>query len=158
VAYNDSDLNQAEVDLKLLHYDGPDTRDITTTVDTLLNEICGRTDSLSVFAIAEPTEVAGVPAGHSATSKVTQNFPSPYCPVTTIRFELPDQSPVSLRVYNVAGRLMRVLVDSKVYGAGLYTVTWDGRDGEGVAVASGIHFYVLEAGRHRETKKMVLTR
>ena len=62
---------------------------------------------------------------------------------------------VSLRIYDAAGRLIRVLVD-ETREAGIYEEVWNGMDNHGTGVASGIYFYCLTAGSFKETKKMVL--
>jgi hypothetical protein len=86
-----------------------------------------------------------------------QNNPNPFNPSTTLRFSLEGRGPVSLTVYDVAGRLVDVLVD-EVMDAGPHEVVWDGLDKAGRAVASGIYMYRLEAGEFKETRKMVLIR
>ena len=86
-----------------------------------------------------------------------QNHPNPFNPSTTISFSLRERGQASLTVYDVAGRLVRVLIDG-VKEAGPYDVTWDGRNMDGSAVASGVYFYRLETGEFAETKKMVLLR
>ena len=64
---------------------------------------------------------------------------------------------MSLRIYDAAGRLVRVLVEG-ARPAGNYAELWDGRDSRGRAVASGIYFYRLSAGSFSETRKMALLR
>jgi hypothetical protein len=86
-----------------------------------------------------------------------QNNPNPFNPNTAISFSLRERGRVSLAVYDVAGRLVRVLIDG-VREAGPHDVTWDGRNRDGSAVTSGVYFYHLEAGEFVETKKMVLLR
>jgi len=64
---------------------------------------------------------------------------------------------VTLKVYNVAGQLVRTLVDDARVGAGVSrTATWDGRDDHGVPVASGVYFYRIVAKSFSQTRKMVL--
>lgn len=157
VTYNDSDLTQDETKLTLLHYDDPDTVDITTSVDSLLNVICGRTDSLSIFAVAESTEVIGIAEDLTRAFGVGQNFPNPFNPLTTISFSLAEPGRVVLRIFDVAGRPVRTLVDGW-RDAQRYEVTWDGRDDTGRVVASGVYLYQLVAPGCAETKKMVLLR
>ena len=70
---------------------------------------------------------------------------------------LKERADVSLRIYDVAGRLVRVLVDESL-DAGRYVEEWNGRDDNGRAVASGIYFYSIEAGSFEWTRKMVLLR
>lgn len=84
-----------------------------------------------------------------------QNVPNPFNPATTIHFTLPENAVVKLVIYDVAGRIVRTLVDEK-RRADNYEVTWDGRDMHGDAVASGVYFYRISAGKHRATRKMVL--
>ena len=88
---------------------------------------------------------------------LSQNVPNPFNPITTIRFGLPSASPVSLRIYDSAGRLVRVLVEDH-RGAGHYEASWDGQDGNGRTVASGVYFYRLTTGAFVEDRKMVLLR
>jgi len=84
-----------------------------------------------------------------------QNVPNPFNPVTRIAYELPARMRVSLRVYDVDGRLVRRLVDT-AEGPGFCSVTWEGQNDAGEPVASGVYFYRLEAGARTETKKMVM--
>ncbi len=86
-----------------------------------------------------------------------QNHPNPFNPMTTIRFGLAEPAHVTLRIYDTAGRLVRVLVNER-RAAGRCDITWDGRDGAGRPAASGVYFYKLNAGAFMETKKMVLLR
>ena len=88
---------------------------------------------------------------------LAQNFPNPFNPVTTIRFGLGDRTHVRLQVYDVTGHLVKTLVDGE-RGEGEHSEDWDGRDGEGRAVTSGVYFYRLTAGPYVETRKMVLLR
>ena len=86
---------------------------------------------------------------------LSQNQPNPFNPTTTIRFVLPVREQVTLAIYDTNGRLVRTLVD-EVEGYGAHEVTWDGRDDGGVAMGSGVYFCRLHAGKHTESKKMVL--
>jgi flagellar hook assembly protein FlgD len=84
-----------------------------------------------------------------------QNFPNPFNPVTTIRYELPKQTKVTLKVYNLLGQEVKTLVN-ETQQAGFHTIIWNGRNGAGYAVASGLYFYRLEAGAFTKAKKMLL--
>jgi len=85
------------------------------------------------------------------------NYPNPFNPTTNISFALPVDSKVSLKLYNVAGQLVRTLVNETM-PAGNHTVTWDGNNSNGEKVASGIYFYKLNAGDFSKTMKMVMTK
>ena len=91
-----------------------------------------------------------------ATS-LSQNFPNPFNPVTRVAFSLKKKGKVSLRVYDVSGRLIRVLID-EVREAGSYEVVWDGANNEGRRTASGIYFCRMETDDYQRTVKMVQLR
>jgi hypothetical protein len=84
-----------------------------------------------------------------------QNHPNPFNPDTQIPFSIRDSGRVNLKVFNVRGRRVRTLVDAHL-PAGEYAIHWDGMDENGRAVASGIYFCRMEAGKFRATRKMIL--
>ncbi len=86
-----------------------------------------------------------------------QNFPNPFNPSTRIVFSIGEAGHVSLRLFDSAGRLIRVLVDER-REAGRHEELWDGKSTGGRAVASGIYFYCLVTGDFMQTRKMVLLR
>jgi hypothetical protein len=94
--------------------------------------------------------------------ELSQNYPnpfgrSPFNPRTTIRFELPQATLVTLAVYNTLGQEVRRLAHGRRQ-AGYYTVVWDGRDNDGRPLPSGIYHYRLQAGDFIATKKLVLAK
>lgn len=86
-----------------------------------------------------------------------QNAPNSFNPRTTIRFDLPGAGEVRLAVYDIAGRLVRVLVAGE-QSAGTHVAVWDGRDDTGRAMASGSYLARLEAGGKSEVVRMALVR
>lgn len=89
-----------------------------------------------------------------------RNAPNPFNPVTRITYSIPpggETAPVSLHVYDVAGRLVRTLIDGPA-PAGAGTAVWDGTDRNGKETASGIYFYRMEWNDQIETRRMVLLR
>jgi Peptidase family C25/FG-GAP-like repeat/FlgD Ig-like domain len=88
-----------------------------------------------------------------------QNHPNPFNPWTVIGYSVPGQAPlpVTLRIYSVAGRLVRTLVSRRVE-PGYHEVRWDGRDDLGHPTASGTYFYRAEIGPAAFTRKMALLR
>jgi hypothetical protein len=85
-----------------------------------------------------------------------ENRPNPFNPTTAISFGLPSASErVTLRVYDLAGRLVKTLVDEAL-GAGLHTTQWDGRDPAGAASASGVYLYELRSGTESMSRRMIL--
>jgi len=94
----------------------------------------------------------------SGTFQLGQNTPNPFNPATTISYTVPDAGGVvTLRIYDVAGRLVRSLVDG-FEPAGEHAVAWDGRNDRGRAVASGIYHYRLTGPGYAGQKRMVLLR
>jgi hypothetical protein len=85
------------------------------------------------------------------------NYPNPFNPVTTIKFELPKQERAQLRVYNILGQLVKEVFDEKKK-AGYHVVRWDGRDNYGRPVSSGMYIYRLRAGDFIKARKMILIR
>jgi hypothetical protein len=100
----------------------------------------------------EPTAVNPVARRYS----LSQNYPNPFNPTTTITYTLAERADVSLRIYNVAGQLIRTLVNETGSPGEVHTATWDGRNDAGQSVSSGVYFYRLTAGSYVQTKKMVL--
>jgi hypothetical protein len=92
---------------------------------------------------------------HVFHTRLEQNFPNPFNPQTILAYSLKDASNVSLTIYDVGGRRVRDLVHEH-RAPGAYRVVWDGRDGNGTQVASGVYFYKIIAGSFVETKKMVM--
>lgn len=78
--------------------------------------------------------------------RLRQNHPNPFNPQTTISFDLPRVMRVSLRVYDISGRLVAVLLDDVSAPAGRNELVWQGRDFAGQAVSSGSYIYRLQAG------------
>jgi hypothetical protein len=104
--------------------------------------------------LGEPTEIVTAPAFET---HLAQNYPNPFNPTTTIRYSIKEVAHVTLKIYNVAGQLVRTLVNErqnpKQEG---YSVHWNGRTGSGQPVSSGVYFYRLKAGDFEKTRKMVL--
>ena len=89
---------------------------------------------------------------------LTQNYPNPFNPSTTISYNVDVSGMVTLKVYDVMGRLVRTLVDGyKIsgYESG-YSVVWDGKDQQGQQVSAGLYIYSLQTPSGIKTKKMVL--
>jgi len=83
--------------------------------------------------------------------------PNPFNPQTEISFGIPTSRDVALTIYDLRGRKVQTLV-SDALEAGLHTTTWDGRDGQGRGMSSGVYFALLEAGSLRLTKRLTLVR
>ncbi|MDD5088174.1 MAG: carboxypeptidase regulatory-like domain-containing protein [bacterium] len=85
------------------------------------------------------------------------NYPNPFNSRTTIRYNVPQTMPISLRLYNVLGQEVLTLVQGRAE-AGLHSVAWDGRDARGVDAASGLYLIRLEGASQSATGKLFLLR
>lgn len=112
---------------------------------------------VTMGAISEPCVLTGVEteAGSPAAFRVG-SFPNPFNPSTQIRFVLPQAAPVTLRIFDIAGRRVATLLDGVRKEAGEQSLLWDGRDEAGQALPSGVYLYRLEAGELRATRKLTL--
>jgi flagellar hook assembly protein FlgD len=86
---------------------------------------------------------------------LSQNYPNPFNPNTEIKYQIPENSRVALKIYNVMGQEVVSLMD-KDLKAGYYTATWDARNASGHEVSAGIYFCTMQAGEFSQTVKMVL--
>ena len=87
-----------------------------------------------------------------------QNSPNPFSAVTTIEFELPERTAVSLAVYDVQGKLVRGLINNQVFAADTYRLEWDGLSDAGVRVAVGVYFIRIETNAWNDVRKLTLVR
>ena len=84
-----------------------------------------------------------------------QNFPNPFNPITTLRYDLPEDALVTLKIYDMLGRKVIQLVNS-TQEAGFKFVEWDATDSMGKSVSAGVYLYQIQAGGYVQTKKMIL--
>jgi len=101
----------------------------------------------------ENTVVSSIPLKYN----LSQNYPNPFNPSTTIRYEIPKISYVTITVFNLLGEKIRTLVDTEKQ-AGRYSVLWNGENEAGRKVPSGLYFYQLQSGEFSWTHKMLLTK
>ncbi|HET6568845.1 MAG TPA: FlgD immunoglobulin-like domain containing protein [Rhodothermales bacterium] len=92
------------------------------------------------------------------TYEVFPNFPNPFRSSTTIRYGLPQDASVTLKVYNGLGQEVATLVRGEELEAGIHVTVWDGRGMGGEPLASGVYFVRLEAEGHAATRPMVIVR
>jgi hypothetical protein len=112
-----------------------------------------------------PSVLTGVKqAGVPYSFALMQNYPNPFNPSTTIRYELPVTSKVTIAIYNVLGQKVRTLVN-EIQNAGPQLQVWNSKNDAGNSVASGVYFYRIQShglsgssAAFTATKKMVLLR
>ena len=86
-----------------------------------------------------------------------QNFPNPFNPTTTIKYDLAQKSMVTITIYDMLGKQVRNLVQNQQV-PGHHSIIWDSRDNIGNFVCSGVYFYKIQAGSFLQTRKMILIR
>ena len=84
-----------------------------------------------------------------------QNYPNPFNPATTIRYDLPEQSYVTIVIYDILGSTVKQLVRGRV-ASGYHKVVWDGNDRFGKPAGAGLYLYRIQAGNYIQTKKMLI--
>ena len=105
-------------------------------------------DSLTVIITGLTENVASIPTEYT----LKQNYPNPFNPTTNIEFSVPKTSEVTLKIFNIVGQQVEILISDRL-SAGSYSYEWDASK-----LASGVYLYRLQAGKFVETKKMVLIR
>ena len=119
------------------------------------------TFSLGHIYIAQSEEAQKIMSGTQAEPMLPeqfmlqQNIPNPFNPETEIRYSLPEEGKIMLKIYDLLGKEIATLVDG-VKSAGHYSARWNSLDQYGNPVPSGVYVYCLTCGNHVEQKKMIL--
>jgi hypothetical protein len=108
------------------------------------------------FQEVNPSKTVDQP-GRVTAFKLEQNFPNPFNTSTSISFELPRRTRLTLKVFNLLGQEIHNLVDGDI-AAGRHTAVWDGRDRLGQDVPSGVYFFLLQSDAFLDRRKTVLMR
>jgi hypothetical protein len=113
-------------------------------------------ENIMTYFGKSPTGVGtDVPVGEYK-NLLTHAYPNPFNPVTTISYSVKETGPVSIRVYNVAGKVVRTLLDKELEAGAEGKVVWDGTNDVGSKCASGVYFYRIQAPGFRAGRKMVM--
>jgi hypothetical protein len=102
-----------------------------------------------------PVEHGSFTAALPKTCQLFQNYPNPFNTSTEIRYQVPEDAHVTLKIFNTLVQEVRTLVDTQ-QESGEYRVIWNGQDENGYEVASGLYFCRLSVGNFSKTTKMVL--
>jgi hypothetical protein len=95
------------------------------------------------------------PTAQPLTTALRGNYPNPFNPETSIRFDLAEAGLVRLHVFDALGQKVQTLVDRSL-SAGTHQAVWRGIDQSGRSLSSGMYFYRLEVGSYSRTRKMLL--
>ncbi len=120
------------------------------------NSVQANIDELGYFVLASGNHLPEHSLGNIPESfTLNQNYPNPFNAGTMIRYYLPDEGTVSLKIYNIRGQYVTTLVN-EFQSANWYSINWDALDNRGLAIPSGVYFMKLEADGLIKTQKMVL--
>ncbi len=168
----DSDFQYFAIYRSLQSDFDPDTMNtyLYTTIDTVFEDAEFEDDGTYYYRVSA-FDYSGNESGYSTQASAVivgideetqlpqefvlrQNYPNPFNPTTTIRYGLPEDSNVSLVIYDVRGQVVQTL-DSEHKSAGWYDVVWNGQTADGKTISTGIYFARLVAGEYSQVVKML---
>ena len=101
-------------------------------------------DDLDIILILIPSEYS-----------ISQNYPNPFNPITTLQYDLPEESFVNVAIYDMLGNMVNTLVNAN-QSSGYKSVQWNATNNQGEPVSAGVYLYKIQAGDFVDTKKMIL--
>ena len=116
----------------------------TTPIDSFSFDILVGLDQLSLDDELIPTQSALHPP-----------YPNPFNPVTTLRYDLPEDALVNITIYDMMGRQVKTLINGS-QTAGYKSIQWNATNNLGEPISAGMYIYTIQAGEFRQTKKMIL--
>lgn len=138
----DTASSQCKIRITVIDYDGNQASDM-----------CG-----SVFSIQNTSAITENPGNNLPMKfEVFQNYPNPFNSATNLRFQLPEDSHLTVRIFNIKGQELIVLFDGKL-NSGYHLIKWDGKDQHGSLVGTGIYFYQIEALNKVITRRLLYIR
>ncbi len=139
--YGYTELTVGEDTLRLRHY---------LRTGTLFDEEYYTPNFKSPVSVVEKNDNAGIPADYI----VNQNYPNPFNPETTIQFSLPTDCKVTIKIYDISGKIVNTIVNSYLQ-KGIHQFSWSGKNSEGLISPSGVYFYQMKTDFYESTKKMI---
>ena len=137
---------------------------VRTNVDTDLDGVCDNIDLCANTVAAADVDADGCSDDQLSISKmggaapytfaISQNFPNPFNPVTSITFDVAEMDEISLIVYDLAGKEVATLV-SGIYAPGRYMVEWNAVNNAGDGIVSGMYIYHYFSNEKAITRKML---
>jgi hypothetical protein len=112
-------------------------------------------DNIMTFFGETPTG-PGTGIDPGAKNMLSHAYPNPFNPVTKIAYSVKDAGPVTIDVYNVAGKVVRTLLNTEVDAGAEGFVVWDGTNDGGEKCASGVYFYRIATPGFSESHKMIM--
>ena len=84
-----------------------------------------------------------------------QNYPNPFNPITTLRYDLPEDSFVNVTIYDMLGNMVKKLVNGK-QSYGYKSIQWNASNNQGKPVSAGVYIFIFQSGNFVDAKKMIL--
>lgn len=135
-----------------------DAKASLTAKTTSGQDITGTDAILTVGCSSKSTEsIIQSEVSPQESYELYPNYPNPFNTETEIRFYLPEDNHVMIKIYDINGQEIRTLVNEQYFG-GEHTIRWDGTDGNGNPVSKGFYLYQLKAGSFTKVEKMSLIR
>jgi len=157
-AYGGREIDKNRITMGTVEYCASGARERSLSVEDfklVIGDVMDAKGNIKTIRDVDPRCFVGETPTYD--NRLYANVPNPFNPVTKITFSMEEDANVNLSVYNVAGQLIRRLVNGYRL-KGLYTEMWDGKDNNGNLVASGIYFYRLKTDSFSSSKKIVLIR
>ena len=110
---------------------------------------------IDIAMITDPTALGVAAISLPNEFSLHQNYPNPFNPFTTIKYDLPERSDVSITVYDISGKEVTQL-ERRIHEAGQKSIRWDGTNQNGELVSAGMYIYRILAGNFHSVKKMIL--
>ena len=149
--YTNTALNTAgisENDLSIAYYNTSESKwqALATTVNSSDSIASAEIDHFSIWALTDKNDalILGIKESEDVVKsyKLFSNYPNPFNPETTIQFQIPRLTHVTLKIYNILGEEVKTLVSQNI-SSGTFTVRWDGTDNYGRKVSSGVYIYII---------------
>ena len=122
----------------------------------LFNKLCFCISIIAANILSDVIVIELIDIVLPETFELSQNYPNPFNPHTMIQFSLGAEELVSLKIYDIQGRLVKSLINNTYFPAGYHQSTWDGKNNMGTHLPSGMYFYTLVSDHRTITKKMVM--
>jgi hypothetical protein len=108
-------------------------------------------DCIEACFLASKDEINQLPHAFN----LYNNYPNPFNPVTTLRYDLPEDALVNITIYDIMGRIVRTLINSQ-QNAGFKSIQWNATNDAGSPLSAGLYLYKIQADNFVQTRKMVL--
>ena len=115
-----------------------------------LENVIGDQDTLNCIMM-DNKDVYNIPLNYT----LHQNYPNPFNPITSLRYDLPNDGLVNITVFDMMGRIVKTLVNG-YQTAGFKSIQWNATNDKNEPVSAGLYLYAIQAGKFRQTKKMVM--